>query len=107
MMAWKGHTVQQMPQPLQWSKSKSRRFPSFTGMEEPDVPAVLSRYIESAKVYNLTGCSMRDALYFVSAEKPVIAGKRVDFDLDHCKGCGICWNVCPFHAIEMRKEVRE
>ena len=38
---------------------------------------------------------------------PVIAGKRVDFDLDHCKGCGICWNVCPFHAIEMKKEVRE
>lgn len=51
---------------------------SFTGMEEPDVPAVLSRYIESAKVYNLTGCSMRDALYFVSAEKPVIAMRSED-----------------------------
>ena len=37
---------------------------------------------------------------------PVTDGKRGDFDLDHCKGCGICWKVCPFQAIHMEKEVR-
>ena len=26
------------------------------------------------------------------------------FDLDHCKGCGICANVCPVEAIRMENE---
>ncbi len=31
-------------------------------------------------------------------------GKMVGFDLDHCKGCGICAAECPpkCHAIEMK-----
>ena len=36
---------------------------------------------------------------------PVKNGKRQDFDYDHCKGCGICAEVCPFDAIEMREGV--
>ncbi|MBP3871854.1 MAG: 4Fe-4S binding protein [Faecalicoccus sp.] len=38
---------------------------------------------------------------------PVVDGKRTDFDYDHCKGCGICWNACPFQAIRMEKVVHE
>ena len=30
-------------------------------------------------------------------------GKRNPFDLDHCKGCGICAKVCPFGAISMKE----
>ncbi len=30
--------------------------------------------------------------------------KVVDFDLDHCKGCGICANECPVEAITMSPE---
>ena len=30
--------------------------------------------------------------------------KVVNFDLDHCKGCGICAEICPRDAIEMLKE---
>ena len=26
---------------------------------------------------------------------PVTDGKRGDFDLMHCKGCGVCYKVCP------------
>lgn len=35
---------------------------------------------------------------------PVEAGKRKDFDFMHCKGCGICYKVCPFQAIDFVKE---
>ena len=38
------------------------------------------------------------------ASIPVTDGKRADFDFDHCKGCGICYNVCPFQAIAFGKE---
>jgi len=33
-------------------------------------------------------------------------GKRVDFDYDHCKGCGICAKVCTFKAIDFVEEVK-
>jgi len=28
-------------------------------------------------------------------------GKKVGTDLGHCKGCGICANICPAKCIEM------
>ena len=30
--------------------------------------------------------------------------RMVGFDLDHCKGCGICAKVCPVTCIEMVEE---
>ena len=31
--------------------------------------------------------------------------KRLDFDFKHCKGCGVCFKVCPFEgAITWEKE---
>ena len=36
---------------------------------------------------------------------PVKDGKRLDFDYDHCKDCGICASVCPFGAIEMKEGI--
>ncbi len=44
--------------------------------EKPDANTVLGKYIDSVQVYNLTGCSLRDVLYFVSAEKPVLAMRQ-------------------------------
>ena len=35
---------------------------------------------------------------------PVKDGKRQDFDFMHCKGCGVCFKVCPFKAITWEKE---
>ena len=31
-------------------------------------------------------------------------GKMKGFDLEHCKGCGICAEVCPVKCITMEKE---
>jgi pyruvate ferredoxin oxidoreductase delta subunit len=30
--------------------------------------------------------------------------KMIATDLEHCKGCGICADVCPVHCIEMKLE---
>ena len=35
---------------------------------------------------------------------PVKDEKRADFDFKHCKGCGVCYKVCPFGAITFEKE---
>ncbi len=42
--------------------------------------------------------------YCPDSSIPVKNGKRLEFDYDHCKGCGICYKVCPFDAIIMVKE---
>ncbi len=34
---------------------------------------------------------------------PVEDGERLETDLDHCKGCGICAKVCHFGAITMEE----
>ena len=31
-------------------------------------------------------------------------GKMTGFDMEHCKGCGICANECPVKCIEMKPE---
>ena len=35
---------------------------------------------------------------------PVKDDKRLDFDFNYCKGCGICYKICPFKAIDFVKE---
>ena len=44
------------------------------------------------------------APFYPDSSIPVVGGKRQDFDFDHCKGCGICYKVCPFGAISFGKE---
>jgi pyruvate ferredoxin oxidoreductase delta subunit len=35
---------------------------------------------------------------------PVKDGKRQNFDFMHCKGCGVCFKICPAGAITYGKE---
>lgn len=42
--------------------------------------------------------------YCPDSSVPVKDGKRLDFDFMHCKGCGICYKVCPARAITFEKE---
>ena len=52
---------------------------------------------------NCTHC-MLCVPYCPDSSIPVVDGKRLDFDFMHCKGCGICYKVCPFKAISFEKE---
>ena len=47
--------------------------------------------------------------YFYCPDASIIVenGKAVGFDLDHCKGCGICARECPTDAIHMEVEEKE
>ena len=49
---------------------------------------------------------LRCWIYCPDSAIKVEDGKVVGIDLDHCKGCGICAEVCPpkIHAIEMIQE---
>ena len=44
------------------------------------------------------------APYCPDSSIPVEGDKRLDFDFKHCKGCGVCYKVCPFGAIDFIKE---
>lgn len=43
-------------------------------------------------------------LYCPDSAIHVKNGEIEKFDLDYCKGCGICANICPQNAIEMVEE---
>lgn len=46
---------------------------------------------------------LRCVPYCPDSSIPVEGDKRLDFDLNHCKGCGICVAACPFDAITMKE----
>jgi len=43
-------------------------------------------------------------LYCPDSAVVVKNGRVVDFDMEYCKGCGICVKVCPHEALEMKEE---
>lgn len=56
--------------------------------------------VEMAKCTNCMMCW----LYCPDVSITVKDATFLGFDLDHCKGCGICAKVCPVNCIEMVEE---
>ncbi len=62
---------------------------------------------EARRCLSCGNCFECDNCYGVCPDNAVIKlgpGKRFEFNLDYCKGCGICVAECPSGAIEMRPE---
>jgi pyruvate ferredoxin oxidoreductase delta subunit len=57
-------------------------------------------------VFNAEGCThcMFCWLYCPDASVIVEDGRMVGIDYKHCKGCGICAEVCPSECISMHLE---
>ena len=63
---------------------------------------------EARRCLSCGNCFECDNCYGVCPDNAVIKlgpGKRFEFNLDYCKGCGICAAECPCGAIEMRPEI--
>jgi len=62
---------------------------------------------EARRCLSCGNCFECDNCYGVCPDNAVIKlgrGERYAFDLDYCKGCGICAQECPCGAIEMEPE---
>ncbi|HTX46471.1 MAG TPA: NAD(P)-binding protein [Solirubrobacteraceae bacterium] len=62
---------------------------------------------EARRCLSCGNCFECDNCYGVCPDNAVIklgAGERYEFDLDYCKGCGICVEECPCGAIELEPE---
>jgi len=62
---------------------------------------------EARRCLSCGNCFECDNCYGVCPDNAVIKlgpGKRFQFNLDYCKGCGICASECPCGAIDMVPE---
>jgi NADPH-dependent glutamate synthase beta subunit-like oxidoreductase len=62
---------------------------------------------EARRCLSCGNCFECDNCYGVCPDNAVIKlgpGKRFEFNLDYCKGCGVCVSECPCGAIEMTPE---
>jgi pyruvate ferredoxin oxidoreductase delta subunit len=56
--------------------------------------------IDKTKCINCLQCWM-----YCPDSSVVVRDQKVEgFDLDHCKGCGICASICPVKCIKMEQE---
>jgi NADPH-dependent glutamate synthase beta subunit-like oxidoreductase len=63
--------------------------------------------LEARRCLSCGTCFECDNCYGVCPDNAVIKlgpGKRYEFNLDYCKGCGICYEECPCGAIDMVRE---
>ena len=62
---------------------------------------------EARRCMSCGNCFECDNCYGVCPDNAVIKlgpGKKFRIYYEYCKGCGICWKVCPFGAIDFVKE---
>ena len=91
-------------------------FAAFPITPSTEIPQYFAQYVADGKVdtefvtvesehSSMSACIGAQAAGCRAVTATSSAG--LAFDLDHCKGCGICATACPFKAIHMELEVHE
>jgi 2-oxoacid:acceptor oxidoreductase delta subunit (pyruvate/2-ketoisovalerate family) len=81
--------------------------PRSAAVDSSPALAAAEALSEARRCLSCGGCFECDTCYSVCPDNAVIklgAGRGYQFDLDYCKGCGICVTECPSGAIAMEKE---
>ena len=94
------------PKTLRPQLDLARRSSSFDEVQGGLTEA--NALFEARRCLSCGNCFECDNCYGVCPDNAVIKlgpGKRFEFNLDYCKGCGMCVAECPCGAIEMRPEL--
>ena len=94
------------PKTLRPQLDLARRSSSFDEVQGGLTEA--NALFEARRCLSCGNCFECDNCYGVCPDNAVIKlgpGKRFEFNLDYCKGCGMCVAECPCGAIEMRAEL--
>ncbi|MFY9464287.1 MAG: NAD(P)-binding protein [Sediminibacterium sp.] len=73
----------------------------ISGLSEPEARFEAQRCLSCGNCFECDGC------FGACPEDAIIKlgkGNRYKFNLDACTGCGVCYEQCPCHAIEMIPE---
>jgi NADPH-dependent glutamate synthase beta subunit-like oxidoreductase len=93
------------PQKMRPQLDLARRTSSFDEVQGGLTEA--NALFEARRCLSCGNCFECDNCYGVCPDNAVIKlgpGKRFQFNLDYCKGCGVCAAECPCGAIEMTPE---
>ncbi|MCU0395644.1 MAG: 4Fe-4S binding protein, partial [Chitinophagaceae bacterium] len=91
-------------------KEQSRLQPEVAVRSFDEVVAGISEaeaLYEAKRCLSCGNCFECDGCFGACPEDAIIKlgkGKRYQFNYDACTGCGICYEQCPCHAIEMIPE---
>lgn len=57
-------------------------------------------------VYHADKCKQCMVCFFMCPDSSILAedGKVTGIDYEHCKGCGVCVDACPFDVFDFIKE---
>ena len=67
-------------------------------IKKPSLDAILN---EAKRCFSCGVCNLCKTCWFNCPDISIDVNESVEFDYDHCKGCGVCSSECPRGLIEM------
>ena len=83
-----------------------RDYPTGPSFDAGHLVSINAGWRTFKPVVDLAACTGCYQCYLLCPDGAIAKtdNKKIEFDYDFCKGCGVCAHECPFNAIEMIKE---